>query len=105
MQPIPDDPAGAASWAHSLMLAIGLGPHLASLIASTVGVLVFLKAALPELLPWLPVPDADSPRWYAKPYGALARLTGNWRNNAPIPVSGDFAGGIVPTPPFLKPKP
>jgi hypothetical protein len=103
MQPVPSDPVSAASWAHAIFLAIGISAHWSQILASTVGLYVFVKAFAGDFMAFLPVADANSDRWYRGFYGVLARNTGNYRNNAPVPPSLELAGGIVPSPPFMKP--
>jgi hypothetical protein len=79
-----------------------LAPVFGVKTAGVVSLLVLVKALLPEAMPYLPVADNASPAWYRIGYGVLARITGSWRNNAPLPPSGNPAGGIVPTPPSMK---
>lgn len=88
---------------------VGLGKYTAGIVSLGVA----FKAALPEVMPWLNVPTAASSGWWKATYGILARLTGNYGKNAPVPVNAPMvfggqptvgvpAGGIVPTAPVLK---
>ena len=87
----------------------GLGKYAAGVTS----LVVAGKAALPEIMPWLNVPTGISSGWYKALYGVLARLTGNYGKNSPVPVIapanyggvpviGPPAGGLVPTAPALK---
>lgn len=76
----------------------GMGKYTAGIVSFGVAA----KAALPEIMPWLNVPNASSSKAYSFIYGLMARATGNYGKNAPVPVFGPPAGGIVPTPPSLK---
>ncbi len=79
-----------------------LTPVFGHYAAGIISLLVLVRALLPEIMPYLPVADAASPPWYRITYGILARLTGNYGKNAPVPPSGIVAGSPVPVPPSLK---
>jgi hypothetical protein len=100
-QMTPNDATSAASLTVSTLTAIGIPAHAASIVGSIVGVAMLLVFLASQAMPWLPVPTAASPGWYRVPYGLLARATGSWRNNAPMPSSPQ-PSGIVPVPPSMK---
>jgi membrane protein implicated in regulation of membrane protease activity len=91
------DPTQAAS-ATSVLTALGLGKYAAGIVS----LVTFGLAVAAQAMPFLPVPTVTSAAWYRVAYGLLARATGNYRNNAPSPVVGVPAGGIVPQPPAAK---
>jgi hypothetical protein len=76
----------------TLLTSLGLG-HYAAGIAS---LMALAGTILPQIMPFLSVPTAVSSGWYRVVYGVLARVTGNYHNNAPVTVYGAPAGGIVP---------
>ena len=81
-----------------------LTPILGAHTIAIVSWLVLASAVAAQIMPYLPVASANSPGWYRIAYGLTARITGSRANNAPMPPAGaEPAGGLVPTPPALKP--
>ena len=76
------DPTQVASLT-GLLTSLGMG-HYAAGITS----LVFLAFAIaPQIMPFLPVPEASSAAWYRIGYAVLAKMTGNRGPNTPVPAS------------------
>jgi hypothetical protein len=87
----PDTTASATL----LLTWLGLGKNAAGIIS----LVLLVRGLLPDLMPLLPVASATSPAWYAVLFGILARITGNYGKNAPVPANGMVSPSVmVPTP-------